>query len=148
MKQAFVLGVLCALLNVPSLLRAQEDYSQYRTLIEQLYENVYNDGDTQLINVLVAEDYVDHGQPRRSTRADIAHIVDNLHDRLPDLQVTIQSWYFKDDLVAVEVVFNGTLDGYRRTMWALIDIYRIEDGKIAEAWHVPLDAEYDMSPRA
>ena len=148
MRKALIIGMLCTLLSVPSLLHAQEDDSLYRTLIEQLYENVYNDGDTQLINALVAEEYVDHGQPRWSTRADIAYIVHNLHNRLPDLQVTIQSWYFKGDLVAVEVVFNGTLDGYRRTMWALIDIYRIEDDKIAEAWHVPLDAEYDQSPRA
>lgn len=140
MKKFLGISLLLLLVIAPAA-SAQDDTAAHRALIERFYQQVYNEGNTSLIPEIVAEDYVDHGQPRWSSRDDIAHIVNTLHSRLPDLQVTIHYWYFKADYVVVHVLFTGTLDS-QAARWSLMDAYRIEDGKIAEARHMPLAGEW------
>ena len=53
----------------------------------------------------------------------------------PDLKVTIHKYVEEGDLVAVYLTNVGTNSDYQRqAVWDEYDIYRIQDGKIVEAW--------------
>jgi predicted SnoaL-like aldol condensation-catalyzing enzyme len=139
MKKSACFGLLCLLL-VGMVAVAQENTHPHQTLIERFYQEIYAAGNTSLIPELVADDYIDHNQARWPTRDGIAHIVHLLRQRLPDLNVTIDHWYFKDDHVVVQVTFAGTLD-QQPLRWTTMDAYRIADGKLAEAWHLLLGGQ-------
>jgi predicted SnoaL-like aldol condensation-catalyzing enzyme len=125
------------LLLVGMTVGAQDDTAAHQLLIERFYLEVYTNGDTSIIPDLVAESYVDHNQARWPTRDGIVHLVEFLHSRLPDLNVKVDRWYFKADHVVVQATFSGTLDR-QLIRWATLDAYRIENGKLAEVWHLPL----------
>lgn len=136
---------LLFLLLAAALVNAQDHTAAQRLLIERFYQEVYIKGDTGVIKALVAETYVDHNQARWPNRDGIARIVHLLHVRLPDLTVTVDEWYFRADHVVVQATFSGTLDGYPMR-WVTMDAYRVEDGKLAEAWHLPLADKAGLPP--
>ena len=144
MKKSICISLLILLLAA-TLVSAQDDTAVQRLLIERFYHEVYTNGDTSVIKELVAEAYVDHNQARWPTRDGIARIVHLLHARLPDLTVTVDEWYFRADHVVVQATFSGTLDGYPMR-WVTLDAYRVEDGKLAEVWHLPLADNAGLPP--
>jgi predicted SnoaL-like aldol condensation-catalyzing enzyme len=124
---------------------AQDNPVARKHLIERFYEEVYNGFDLDVIAEIVNPAFIDHDQPRLSSRDDIAYIVTTLHEKLPDFQVTIDRLFFQDDLVVVHATYCGTLND-RWAVWTLAEVYRIEDGQIMEAWHSPMAASLSELP--
>lgn len=133
MKKIVCLSLLFVL-AVGAVARAQSDTAAHQRLIERLYHDVYTDGNFAIIPELVAGNYVDHSQARWPTRDGIPQIVAALHSHLPNAQVTVLHWYFRDDYVVAHVLFSGTLE-HEPIGWTTMAVYRIEGHKIAESWH-------------
>lgn len=105
-----------------------------------------SDGDAETIKQHVTEDFVRHDMVEVFSpamgRGGAGDFVEALHAGLPDLQVEIEDIFATDDRVAVREVNRGTHTGTllgieptgRQIEFTGINIYRIEDGQVAETW--------------
>jgi predicted ester cyclase len=66
----------------------------------------------------------------------------------PDVVATVNQWVVDGDLVAAYITFNGTHQGEflgvaptgKAVTWSIIDLWRVQDGKMVELWHnIPND---------
>lgn len=116
-----------------------------KTVVRRFYEEVMHQGRTEVLDELMAEDFVDHGealfgspQGRETLRRGIAAT----HDILPDLDVQLEEVIAEGELVGVRGVMRcthvGTFLGVPGTghelTWRGNAIFRVIDGKIAERW--------------
>ncbi|MFG2173371.1 nuclear transport factor 2 family protein [Streptomyces niveus] len=101
---------------------------------------LYGAGDLDAVAPLMRDDYADHGLPFRTTTK-AAWIAEARKLPLADLRVDIRRLVAEGDYVTMfsrRSLPDGTLD------IAVADIFRIQDGLIAERWEVveqiPLNA--------
>jgi steroid delta-isomerase-like uncharacterized protein len=109
------------------------------------YEEVLNKGDVDLLDELAVPGYVEH-DPFPGTREGLAGLKDRvtmIHSGL-DARFTIEDVVAEGDKVVVRWINEGSMVGEFLGMPANgksfriagIDIHRLEDGKLAEHWHV------------
>ena len=61
----------------------------------------------------------------------------------PDVQATVNQWVVEGDLVVASVIYTGTHQAEflgvaptgKTVTWSIIDLWRVQDGKIVELWH-------------
>lgn len=61
----------------------------------------------------------------------------------PDVVATVNLWVIEEDLVTAYVTYNATHEAEflgvaptgKAVTWSIIDIWRVEEGKIVELWH-------------
>jgi predicted ester cyclase len=61
----------------------------------------------------------------------------------PDVKATINLWVVEGDLVTAYVTYQGTHQAEflgvaptgKTVTWSIIDVFRVQDGKIVELWH-------------
>lgn len=103
-------------------------------------------GDLTIIDWAVAPDFVDH-HPAPNQAPGIEGVrqrVTNARASFPDIQLTVDDIFVEGDLVAVRTTVTGTQDGAFRGVaptgkpvaFTVVDIWRLSDDKITEAWHV------------
>lgn len=104
-----------------------------KTVIRQFYQEFFNDHIIEAADRYVREDYIQHnpgvGQGREALK-------DAFRDKFkehPEFCLHIQMLIADDDMVAVYLK-NIAPDG--TTNARVVDIYRLEDGKLAEHWDV------------
>jgi steroid delta-isomerase-like uncharacterized protein len=123
-----------------------------RTLGERYFNEVWNRGRLEVLDVLLAEDYVNHTpstpNPPRGP-AGLKPIVRAIREAFPDLQYEIQDVVVTADRVVLRVIMTGTNTGPlfgkpptgRRIRVNQINVEHIRDGRIAEHWRVTDEAE-------
>lgn len=107
-------------------------------------DEVWNKGNMNLINELIAPEYVLHDpiRPGLQGRAAIQESIATFRQAFPDLNFTVEDQIAETDKVVTRYIVAGThlgpLMGITATgkqgMITGIDVYRIENGQIAEAW--------------
>ena len=111
-----------------------------KAIMRRFYEAV-NGHDPSLIDDLVAQDYVDH--PRRFTGLEnYKQYLSAFFKTFPDSHETIEDIIAEGDKVCIRLkgsaTYKGTYHGLvptgNRITWEAVSIWRIVDGKIAEAW--------------
>ncbi len=115
-----------------------------KAIIRRFFEEVYNRGHYAVADELVAEGYVSHNElavavlgPEGIKRAAAAQ-----REAFPDLVTTLVDVIAEGDKVVVRGRDDGTHVGEflgfaptgRRFTFTWIDIFRLENGKLAEAW--------------
>ena len=117
-----------------------------KALARRLIEQVYNDGNLEVIDEIVAEDYFHHDptmpQEEGHGREHLKEFTRMYRSAFPDLHVQIEDQVAEEDKVVVRWVANGTHEGDlmgvdptgNRVTMAGMTIYRIDEGKIAETW--------------
>ena len=108
--------------------------------------HAFETGDTSTLAEFVAADLVDHNLPPggRPGREGLADAVAFYASAFTDLKVTADQAVADDDFVAVTGTITGTNTGDlmgrppsgRPVSFGYMDMYRIADGMIVEAWHV------------
>ncbi|MCA9641148.1 MAG: ester cyclase [Polyangiaceae bacterium] len=83
-------------------------------VIKRYYEQLFNEGELELVDELLHPDYVNHSpgspeQPRN--RAAVKDVVRELRDAFPDLHYTIEQLVVGEDSVAVRTTLRGTQCG-------------------------------------
>ncbi|MBI2950248.1 MAG: ester cyclase [Verrucomicrobia bacterium] len=118
---------------------------QHKALVQAFVQAV-NQQDWKRLDELVAPDFVRHsstfGQPPIRSRDQLREFLVGEFGTFPDAQETIHFLVAEGDKVAVHSHFHGTQRGPMgsfppsdRVLSAdFINIYRIADGRIAEAW--------------
>ena len=115
-----------------------------KALAQRWLEEVWNKGDLNLIDELIAPEYVLHDpmRPGLKGRAGIKESIRMFRQAFPDLTFTVEDQIAETDKVVTRYTVQGThlgpLMGIPATgkqgMITGIDIYRISNGQIAEAW--------------
>jgi predicted ester cyclase len=111
-----------------------------QAVVERFYEEVVNQKHLELMPEVFDAKMVAH---------ELGQVVPAVTDRelfaaMPDQQIKVDSWVIEGDLLTALVTVSGThsgadLAGVPATgapvTWSQIDIWRVQDGKIAEVWH-------------
>ena len=121
--------------------------SDNKATILRLYEEVFSKGDLDLIDELMADDFVEHeelppGIPpgKAAPRA----LMTMMHGAFPDFHATVEELLEDGDKVIARVRFSGTHQGEfmgipatgKKFDIAVIDIIELRDGKAVAHWGV------------
>lgn len=120
--------------------------SQENKQIARRFLRAFASGDIPTLEQVVAEDLHDHQAPpgSRPGRQGLLDAVAMFRTGLPDLEFSIVREVAEGDLVAVHGTVTGTHRGSllgapptgRRVTFPFMDLYRIVNGRIVDAWHV------------
>jgi steroid delta-isomerase-like uncharacterized protein len=114
-------------------------------LIKRFYEDVLGNGNLDLVDELATEGMVDHeeglpGQPPGTEG--VKFFITTLREAFPDIKASIDVTLAEGDLAAARGVVSGTHQGEfmgvpasnKSVEFEVVDIIRVEDGKVAEHW--------------
>ena len=121
-----------------------------RELVTRYFEEVWNQGRLEVLDELMAADYVNHSSSTPNPRPgpeDLKPIVAEMRRGMPDLRYEILDMVVAADRVAVYVRMTGT---HRGTLFGMepsgarIDVRQmqfewIKDGRIAQHWRLTDD---------
>ena len=124
--------------------------TENKAVVRRYYEEAFNEGRTDLLEELIAEDVVNHDPLSDETLTSAqAHgfegfrrHVEVAREGFSGATVTIDEMIAEGDMVAVRFEFAGTHDGRfggleptgGTVSMSNIGMFRLEDGKIAERW--------------
>lgn len=118
-------------------------------LIRRLVEEGWNQGNRDVVDDLMADDFVHHDptDPNRQSRADYKQWITETLNAFPDFRVTVDDMFSSGDQVATRWTINGTHQGDLVSSMGTIPasgnhvtatgmtVTRFRDGKLAEDWH-------------
>ena len=104
-----------------------------KEVVRAMYQEFFNDHDVSAAEKYVKEDYIQHnpgvGQGRQA-------LIDGFAQKFidePTFHLEIKMLIEEDDKIAV---YLKNVDPEGNTKARVVDIYRMEDGKLAEHWDV------------
>lgn len=115
-----------------------------RAVIRRAYEELWNERNVDVVDELVAEDFLNHAAPpgRQRGRQGLKDVVRMFEGAFPDFRYEVEDVISEGEKIAVRDAFTGThqgdfmgipATGNRVTMEA-IHIYRFNEGRLAEHW--------------
>lgn len=115
-----------------------------KVIIQRAYEELWNERNVDVVDELVAEDFLNHAAPpgRQRGRQGLKDVVRMFEGAFPDFRYEVEDVISEGDKIAVRDTFTGThqgdfmgipATGNRVTMEA-IHIYRFSEGRLAEHW--------------
>src|ERR1700753_943339 len=118
------------------------------SVLRRMFDEGFATGDGSIVDELCSPDLVDHqfGTAGRGAEA-VAHVRDairDVHRAFPDIRFTIEDAAESGDMIWVRVRGQATATGPyfgppsgRTVDFTVIDVCRIQDGRITEHWGVP-----------
>jgi predicted SnoaL-like aldol condensation-catalyzing enzyme len=105
-------------------------------LVLQMFEQVLNPMDSRAVDRFIAPDYIQHNQMAEPGREGLKRFLDMIRARTPETVHDVKRALVDGDHVTVHYHVRRWPgdDG-----WAVIDIFRLENGLIAEHWDVMQD---------
>jgi predicted ester cyclase len=115
-----------------------------KAMVRRFVDEVMNQGKVDVIDELVATDYVEHQTPpgAPATRDGLKQMMTSLHQAFPDLHVTLDDTISEGDKVVMRTTTHGTQKGEfmgiaptnKEMTMTGIDIVRFQGGKAVEHW--------------
>lgn len=105
-------------------------------LVLDMFAEVLNPMDSGAVDRFIAEDYIQHNQAVEPGREPLKAFLDTIRESTPEAVHDVKRAFVDGDHVTVHYHVRrwpGDLG------WAVIDIFRIEDGKVKEHWDVMQD---------
>ncbi|ROZ75044.1 nuclear transport factor 2 family protein [Ramlibacter sp. WS9] len=106
--------------------------TQNKELVLRFYQQLFGDKDVSAIDRYLAEGYIQHNPMVPTGRAPVRLLFEKIFAGAPKTQVDIRRVAADGDLVWLHVRAPGP-DG---RVSAIVDIFRVEGGRIAEHWDV------------
>jgi ketosteroid isomerase-like protein len=97
------------------------------------YFGMWQDGDFDRVDQLLAADYVDHAHPEAGGPAGVAAAGRRFFDANPGASVTIDTLVAEGELVAARTTIRRTRAG-EAIVTSGMAFFRVRDGKLAEQW--------------
>ena len=115
------------------------------SVVSRIYEEVFNTGELEQVDTLIAAEYIDHnpiGPGGKSGIEGFKQTVRALRFAFPDLRFTVNEMIVSGDKVVTRTTMQGThkssfmrIDPTDKQVTVTgFDIYRIADGVVAERW--------------
>jgi steroid delta-isomerase-like uncharacterized protein len=142
-----VLGIAALALSERLWAAASTRAERNAALGRRYFEEVWNRGKLDVLDELLAPDYINHTpstpNPPRGA-AGLKPIVSAIRSAFPDLHYEIEDVVATDDAVVLRVIMTGTHRGDffgiaatgRRVRVNQINIEQVKDGRISEHWRV------------
>ncbi len=114
-----------------------------KAVVECLVRDIVNGGQVDLLDEVLAGDFVAHGVgPGPSGPDGMRRLIDTWRTAFPDWQDQIEEIVAEGDLVVIKIsargTHNGPLLGIEPTgeavEWGMIEMVRLAEGKITEQW--------------
>ncbi len=105
-------------------------------LVLDMFAQVLNPMDSGAVDRFIADDYIQHNQSVEPGKQPLKDFLDMIKGQTPDAVHDVKRAFVDGDHVTVHYHvrrFPGDLG------WAVIDIFRVEDGKVKEHWDVMQD---------
>ncbi|HEX2909205.1 MAG TPA: ester cyclase [Chloroflexia bacterium] len=117
-----------------------------KALVRRVVEEIWNQGKVELVDALLAPDYVNH-TPAPSfgpDREGYKQFLLSTHRSFPDVHFTVEYMVAEDDVVVFRLTFTGTNTGDnvnfpatgKSAKFPAFEMLRIRDGKVVEEWGV------------
>ncbi len=104
-----------------------------KALVTELFQKIVRDRDAQAAARLLRDDYIQHSPDMPPGKAGFLKAVPEMHRDFPALTHEIKHLWAEGDYVIVHALYRFTPQD-RGT--AVVDMFRIQDGLIAEHWDV------------
>jgi predicted SnoaL-like aldol condensation-catalyzing enzyme len=113
-------------------MRTEQELANIR-LVERVYEEVLGPIDSGAVDGLFDPGYIQHNPSIETGSASLKAMLDRAKAKYPDAVHIVKRILADGDLVAahVHIIFEPGTPGV-----AAVDIFRIENGRIAEHWDV------------
>lgn len=127
---------------------SQDFLAANRQLIETYFYRVWNQGELDLLDTMIDENYLNHSAGRAGTPppgpAGLKPIIATMRKAIPDLHYAIEDLVITEDRIVARVRMTGTLLG---ELWGIaprgqqidvrqINIEYVRNGKINEHWRL------------
>lgn len=118
-------------------------------VMQRIFDEGFATGNDAIVDKVCSPDLIEHqfGMSGADSAEAIAHVkaaIRDVHAAFPDVVFTIEDSAEKGDVIWVRVVGRGTASGPffgppsgRKIEFTVIDVARIDGGRIAEHWGVP-----------
>ena len=117
---------------------------QNKALVRRYLDQAYNNSRSDVIDELIADNYVDHSAPSGQApgAAGTRQVYDMYRTAFPDLRVDIHDLVAENDLVVARATFTGTSRGPlmgapptgKPVQFASMVIVRLRAGRFVERW--------------
>ena len=104
-----------------------------KELIRTFYEEVFNNWDLSHLDDYMKDDYIQHNPGVTQGRAGLMEGFAKKFEVDPTFHLEIKMMIEDGDMIAV---YLKNVDPEGNTKCRVVDIYRMEDGKLAEHWDV------------
>lgn len=104
-----------------------------KELIEAFYREFFNDHIVEAADRYVREDYIQHNPGVQQGREALKQAFAAKFVSEPTFHLQIAKMISEDDMIAV---YLKNVDPQGNTKCRVVDIYRVQDGKLAEHWDV------------
>lgn len=105
-------------------------------LVLDMFEHVLNPMDSGAVERFISPDYIQHNQAAQPGREGLKSFLDMIRGQTPDAVHDVKRAFVDGDHVTVHYHVRRWPDDLG---WAVMDIFRVEDGMIAEHWDVMQD---------
>lgn len=113
-----------------------------QALVARFYAEALNEKRLEVIDELIAADFVEHGSPPVSGVDGFRAFIGNVVASFPDLEFGVEDWIVDGDRVVARCRASGTHRGELFGMpatentvsWTAIHIWRVADGRLVERW--------------
>lgn len=116
-----------------------------KTISRRFYEEVFSRGNLAVADELLAANCVDHNPPGPGFppgREGVKQVIMMFRSAFPDLQFTVEDQIAEGEKVVSRLTVRGTHQGElmgipatgKKVTIGLVDILRMQDGKIVERW--------------
>jgi predicted SnoaL-like aldol condensation-catalyzing enzyme len=121
------------------------DYSNNKEVVTRFYNDVFIGHDMSRLDECMRDDYIQHNQDCPQGKSGFVEFFDVIFKAVPDFTYTLKMMVAEGDIVMTYSTTSGTHTGgdwlgKKATgsplRFDVVDIFRLEDGKIAEHWDV------------
>lgn len=122
------------------------EHVKAQTLAARRYATFWSSGDPELARQALAADFIDRALPAGRPQGVTGPLAASkaFHGAVPDLKCEVQQMIVSGDRVVSHLRFTGHFTGSfngvqgkgQEVNFIATDIYRIENGRIAENWHL------------